>query len=261
MSYYTINKIHPWLYSIYDPLNVYCYLIVGDDKALLFDTGYGIASLQDTISEVTDKPVIVVLGHGHVDHVNGAYQFDEAWLHEADFDLFHAHSSEDWRRNIAEKLDPNATPQDFDPEAYITADTNNLKKLDVGYVFDLGGIHVEIVGMEGHSAGSVGILIQEHRVLIDSDSANNHIWMFLPESLPISRYITMLERTLGLEFDTFFIGHSSEPRPKSELQKYIQVAHNASKEKSEPYEMLPELNGFIYKEDDIAIVFSDKTLH
>jgi len=38
MSFYTIEQLQPWLYSIFDPLGLYCYLAVGDKSALLFDT-------------------------------------------------------------------------------------------------------------------------------------------------------------------------------------------------------------------------------
>ena len=117
MEYFTINKLHHWLYSIHDPKGSYCYIAVGNDKVLLFDTGYGMDSLQNAISSVTDKPVITVLGHGHVDHVNGAYQFEEVWLHEADFDLFHEHTSKEWRSDMVKE--DTSFPEGFVPDDYV----------------------------------------------------------------------------------------------------------------------------------------------
>ena len=255
MEYFTINKLHDWLYSIYDPRGSYCYLALGNEKALLFDAGYGIASLHNAIQSVTDKPVIIVLGHGHVDHVNGAYQFEEVWLHEADIDLFREHSSIEWRRRMAHE--EGIKPEDFNPDDYIHAPAPTIRHLKAGQVFDLGGLHMDVIDMAGHTPGSVGLLAREHQVLLDSDSANNHIWMHLPNSLPISQYIAMLEHVLTLDFDIFYTGHSNEPQPKSELQKYIQVARNASIEKAKPYAMF---DGLIYQEDNIAIVFNKDTL-
>lgn len=257
MDYYKINKLHHWLYSIYDPHGSFCYLVLGNDKALLFDTGYGIASLHEAISKVTDKPLITVLGHGHIDHVNGAYQFDEVWLHEADFDLFREHTSEQFRRDIVDGLKNEDMPDGFNPGDYIDAPAPTLRELEQGQVFDLGGLHIDVIGMAGHTPGSVGLLAREYRVLLNSDSANNHIWMHVPGSLRISQYTAMLEQVLTLDFNTFYTGHSDEPRPKSEMQKYIQVARNASIEKAKPYEMF---NGLIYQEGDIAIVFNTETL-
>jgi glyoxylase-like metal-dependent hydrolase (beta-lactamase superfamily II) len=260
MNFYDVKKIYPWLYSIYDPLGSYCYLVIGGEKALLFDTGHGIAPLREAINAITDKPVITVLSHGHVDHVNGAYQFDEVWLHEFDFDLFREHTSVELRMNIPCWVDKKIMPKNFNYDAYVNAATDNLRKLNVGHVFNLGGLNIEVIGTEGHTAGSIGLLAREHRVLLNGDSANSHVWMFLPNSLPVSQYIAMLERILELGFDTFYTGHSNEPLPKSELYKYIHVARNASFEKAEPYEAFSTFYGFLYQENDVGIVFNEKTL-
>lgn len=44
--------------------NVYCYLLVGSERALLFDTAYGEGNLREFVEEITDKPVMVVNSHG-----------------------------------------------------------------------------------------------------------------------------------------------------------------------------------------------------
>jgi glyoxylase-like metal-dependent hydrolase (beta-lactamase superfamily II) len=258
MKHYTVTEIHPWLYSIFDPLGAYCYLIVGEKEALLYDTVFGVACLREVINGITAKPVTVVLGHGHIDHVNGAHQFGEVWLHKADFALFEEHSSVRYRKSIAKR--PDNIPEGFDAEAYVNAPAPRLKELNVGQVFDLGNLTAETVGMEGHTAGSVGLLIREHRVLLNSDAANGHIWMFLNESLPVGQYVAMLERTMGLAFDTFYTGHSNEPQPKAMMEKYVQVARNSSVDKAEPYNPFPDLPGFLYQEDGVGIVFSERTL-
>ena len=220
MNYFTVKKLHDYLYSIHDPKGSYCYLVLGSTKALLFDTGYGLASLQDEISKLTDKPITVVLGHGHIDHANGALQFKEVWLHEADFDEFHEHTSKEWRKNISAEKDK--VPPGFNADDYINAPAPKLLKLEIGQVFDLGGLNVDVIDMAGHTPGSVGLILREHRILLNSDSANKHMWMQLPNSLPMSQYISMLEHVLTLEFDHFYTGHSNETRPKSELKKYLQ---------------------------------------
>jgi len=262
ISYYKVKKIYPWLYSIYDPQGVFCYLAVGSQRALLFDTAYGIGNLAQVVREITDRPLYVVLGHGHVDHANGAYQFEEVWLHEADFELYRVHTSQDFRRTILNGLnkDGASLPDGFDPEAYIKASKDNLNKLESGRIFYLGDLNIEVISMEGHTAGSIGLLAQEHKVLLDSDSANAHVWMFLNESLSVSQYIATLERVIKLDFDTFFIGHSNKPEPKSFFRKFINAARHVSIEKSEPYNTFPELKGFLYREDDVEIVFSEAKL-
>jgi len=262
MPYYAITQLNPWLYSLHDPLEVFCYLAVGKDRALLFDTCHGVGNLPEAIREITDKPVTVVISHGHVDHANGAWQFGEAWLHPADRELYREHTSEEFRRNVVKQLaDGQITPPaGFDPESYVKAGIGNLKELKIARVFDLGGLQLEVVSMEGHTAGSVGLLSREQRLLLVSDAASSHEWLFLKESLPISRYLATLERTMALPFDTFFTGHSNTFHTRADLQKFISAARHASIGKAEPYPTFPELKGYIYREDGAEIVFSAEKL-
>jgi len=279
--YYTVKKIYPWLYSIYDPQWVFCYLIVGEKHALLYDTAYGIAPLDEAVRSVTDLPYEVVLSHGHIDHVNGAYQFDKVWIHPGDYELCLRHASKTARRKIVEKMEaahnvsdpdplkeplpldmvnPNYNPADFNADEWIMQGAGNLKMLPDNKIFDLGGLTVEIVPMEGHTAGSVGLLIREHRVLLDSDAANHHIWMFLEESQDMCVYINMLKRVKELPFDTFFVGHQDDERPKSHFDKYITAAENIDMEKSIPYDTMVELGGRLYKEGEFEVVFNPKKI-
>ena len=257
-GYFTVKEIYPWLYSIYDPLNINCYLIVGNDAALLFDVAYGIGDLPATVREITDKPLVVVLGHGHHDHVNGAYQFEEVLLHEADFSLCRDKSAPERRQYAINRLNEwkITAPNGFDPEAYLLIGPGNMKKLDIGRIFNLGDINVEVIGMEGHTPGSIGLLVKEKKVLLDSDSANPGTWLFLKESLPLSFFLNMAKRVKELDFDVYFAAHSGGPQPKSDFDLFIKAAYNATVEKSEPLTYMPGVTGYVYKEDGVGITFS-----
>jgi len=257
---YTIKEIDSGVYQIKDPLDVLFYLVVGKEKALLFDTGYGIVDIPALIKTITDKPVIVVLGHGHIDHANGAYQFDEAYLRLPDFELCNEHTGSEIRDVILSRLEDAGLEPDFDKEMWKNSGKANLLPLAVGTVFDLGGVSVEVIDMSGHTGGSIGILIQEKRILIDSDSANSHCWMFMPQSLSLREYVLMLERTMMLDFDNFYVAHQERAHTKEDLQKFINVAKNATMEKSRPYDSWPQENPFIYEEDGVAVVFNERTL-
>jgi len=260
MLSYTVNEVDPGVYQIKDTLDVLMYLIVGDEKALLFDTGYGVIDLPAVVKSITDKPLTVVLGHGHIDHVNGAYQFDEVYLREPDFELCHEHTGIDLRQTIAERLKEANLKPDFDLDEWVKAGACKILPLEIGTVFDLGGIHVEIVDMAGHTAGSIGILLVEKRILIDSDSANVHCWMFVPHSLSVREYIAMLERVKQMGFDKFYVAHQENAHDKSYFDKFINVARNATIEKSEPYDSWPDMKPFIYSEDGVSIVINERTL-
>ncbi|MCL2499703.1 MAG: MBL fold metallo-hydrolase [Defluviitaleaceae bacterium] len=259
MDYYKVKELHNGIYSIHEPAEVFCYLLVGEKSALLYDTTFGLGDLAGTVRGITDLPLEVVLSHGHYDHGNGATQFEGAYIHPRDEVLCLKHSSRTGRRAALEKWVQKA-PENLNREAYIHAGSGELTHVEIGQVFDLGGMTVEVVALEGHTAGSVGLLVRERRILLASDALGPHIWMFLEESLSMKEYINMLTRIQGLPFDTFYIGHSDIPRPISEIELYKTVALNADAEKSEEYYHYKELGPLLYQEGDVGIVFNPKNM-
>ncbi|MDR2591090.1 MAG: MBL fold metallo-hydrolase [Oscillospiraceae bacterium] len=262
MLKFKVKEIQKGLFMLTDPLEVNLFLIVGEEKALLFDTGYGFVNTPTAIKEITDKPVTVVLGHGHLDHANGAYQFDEVYLREPDFDLCREHTGSKFRKMLVDRLEETGQKLDVDPETWINSGACNLIPLEAGTIFDLGGLHVEVIDMAGHTGGSIGLLIKEMRILLDSDSANSHCWMFMPQSLGINEYISMLERVKKLDFDTFYTAHQDFPHDKSFFDKYISVAKNVTMENSTPYgnDNWKELEPRVYSEGDISIVINERVI-
>ena len=61
---------------------LYCYLLVGEEKAMLIDTAYGEGDLRAMVESITDKPVMVCNTHGHFDHTGGNALWEEAWMSE-----------------------------------------------------------------------------------------------------------------------------------------------------------------------------------
>ena len=72
--------------------NVYMFLIVGEEKALLVDTGYSITDAVRFVRKVTPLPLILVNTHGHFDHIGGNADIGEAYLSEADWETARQHS-------------------------------------------------------------------------------------------------------------------------------------------------------------------------
>jgi len=260
MQGFKVTEINPGLHLIKDILEVNMYLIAGSEKALLFDTGYGVYDLHPVIKSITDKPLTVVLGHGHIDHANGAYQFDEVYMREEDNELLAEHTSKEIRESILERMSEEDFPPGFDRDKWVLEGACNVKPLKPGEVFDLGGKTVEIIDMAAHTGGSIGVLLREDRILLDSDSANTHCWIFIPQSLTLREYVAMLERVKKLEFDVFYVAHHDHAHPKSDFDKFIKAAKSAKIENSKPYDSWKELNPYIYTEDGVSIVFNERTL-
>ena len=67
-----VEKISDQLYVITETESVHCYLVIGSDKAMLFDIGYGYENIMPLVRTITDLPVMLVLSHGDPDHGLGS---------------------------------------------------------------------------------------------------------------------------------------------------------------------------------------------
>ena len=52
MSYFSTFKLRDNIYQFKDKMGVLATLIIGEEKALLFDTGYGIGNLKEEIKKI-----------------------------------------------------------------------------------------------------------------------------------------------------------------------------------------------------------------
>ena len=203
-----IIQIRPNVHLIDDAGDSTCYLITGSECALLVDSVNGYEDLKAITKTLTDLPVIVVNTHGHGDHIYGNVYFEEAWLHPADFALYDQFFG--YAKDIMEQNNLKPCP---------------VKALEIGQIFDLGGVQLEVVDLSGHTAGSIGLLDKDARIIYTGDGLNTHLWMQLDHSLPIS---TMLEtfRKLkaehGQDFDYVDHGHTKVLRDKEILDWMIQ---------------------------------------
>lgn len=220
-----IKQLRPNVYLIDDAGDSTCFLITGSERALLVDTANGQEDLQEIVRSLTELPVIVVNTHGHGDHVFGNVFFDEAWLHPADnalYDMFFGYAKEE-----LDKYGLKPCP---------------VKALEIGQIFDLGGVQLEVVDLKGHTAGSIGLLDKAGRIIYTGDGLNVHLWMQLDHSLPIT---TMLEtfRALkekhGSDFDYVAHGHAKELRGREILDWMIKGCEDilaGRTENDQPYQ-------------------------
>ena len=65
--------LRPDLWALDEVGKTVMYLINGDDKALLIDTGFGLSDLKSIVRELCgEKEIMVVNSHGHVDHTTSS---------------------------------------------------------------------------------------------------------------------------------------------------------------------------------------------
>jgi len=70
---YMIKEVNYWQYNVN-------YLILGSERAILFDSGPGVYSIRKVVETLTDLPVTVFASHLHFDHVGNHNEFDHIAL-------------------------------------------------------------------------------------------------------------------------------------------------------------------------------------
>lgn len=204
------------------------YLVEGDKKALIIDTGLGLVDLDKFIKTLTKLPVIVVDTHGHRDHAGGNLQFSEVFAHPADFAMIKNVSSEDYHKNAIQRALKDYP--DFD-ESFFSG-INDIKEPSLisvhsGYTFDLGNRKLEVMEVPGHTEGSIVLIDAENKLLFAGDNDNPTVWLFLEECLPLETYLQTLQNVNARndEFDTILPGHG-DPMDKAFIEEQIVCAQN-----------------------------------
>lgn len=207
MNYTEIRKN---IWQISDDDGVYCTLVRGDSLAVLWDTGYGKQDIRSFVEENVQTEYIVINSHGHPDHIGGNRQFENIYAGEDAFDEILYFS-----KTISSA-----------PVRY------NLKKLNIGQRLNLGGIHGRIISLAGHTKGSVGLLIEEERLLLAGDALNPCLWIFNYGAMPTNQLKKTLENLEETEFDNYLCGHSDKEIPREFLKIHMKNITSMSIENS-----------------------------
>ena len=186
-DWFDVYEIVPGVYSIHEPhqwQEVISYLIVGDDRAVMFDTGNGIGDMRAIVDSLTDLPVVVVNSHAHFDHVGGNHQFDTIVSIDTAYGREHANGLAN--EDVSIEVSPEALCRELPGET--TQDTHVIRPyadkvtwVEDGHTIDIGDHELEIRHMPGHSPGSVVLLDRERGYLWSGDTYYpGPIWLFFP---------------------------------------------------------------------------------
>lgn len=267
-----------WLISDYRLANLY--LVAGDERALLIDTGCGLGPIEDQVRElIGDKPLTIWITHLHGDHSLGVHLFDapafmhedEASLYEATKDLYGVEiPKDDFRDMYVMSRGPVRNP-DADvaelksliraPKRVVTFET-----FRDGDTIDLGNRVIEVIHTPGHSLGSCCFLDRSARILYSGDTLNDSLLLNIkPFTTSVATYRKSMEKLAARadEFDWLALGHDAlELAGKEHLYDYLEGTEkilNGTADGLIRKSALHSGTGFPYK--SVLIWFSPDAIH
>ena len=198
---YTIQTLddRTWLIEEEAECNVYMYLLAGQERAILLDTGYGTIPLGEITASLTSLPVTVLCTHGHFDHIGGNGWFSHVMMHGADRELYHQHRLE------VRRIAPHATA----PEA-----PEELDWFEGTMTLDLGGRTLEVFPTPGHTKGCVTVLDVERRWLFTGDTCcKAAVLLNFDHSADLATYRESVAAILERQprYDTTWPSHHAKP--------------------------------------------------
>lgn len=230
MEFYEAVKVNESLTMIKSRTGELLYLAEGTERAVLIDTCVGVGRLKDLVSTLTERPLTVLLTHGHVDHAMGAPEFEEVYMNLNDVPLYQRQCSLEERKGYLAAGLGDAFGQ-IPEESYVLPEKDYaFRELADGMTFDLGGLHIDAFGFPGHTKGSMVFLLREMRILILGDACNNSTFLFDQDACPLDEYIKALEGVrdrLKGKYDRVFLSHHEMETGTEIMDNVLEVCREA----------------------------------
>ena len=210
------------------------FLVEGDDKAALIDSGANCPDALELAKTLTDKDIILLNTHGDGDHTSGTSKFSCIYIHPADF-----------------------TGCEVDKRYPET----KLVEIKDGDLIDLGNRPLRIIHIPGHTKGSVAILDVNRRALFAGDSVQKgHIYMFGEKRQP-ELFEASLDKLIALnaEYDSIYASHDEYLLPGDYAEK-VKKAWRQVMSGNAPFEIIDLFGNKVrsYTTDDCGFYMEDR---
>lgn len=212
-DYYVVADLGGGAYAIGEPRYGQCnfsYLLVGSQRALLFDTGPGVRDIRAAVRSITVLPIEALPSHLHFDHVGNLGRFDAVAL--PDLPALRAQARDGhFSLGFYQFL---GFVEGFARPAFSVT-----RWVAPGSDIDLGGRTLTLLSVPGHTPDSVVLFDgQANRLFAGDFIYPSEIYAFLPGA-NLRDYAASgrrLEQVLNAD-STVYGGHGCDQLPKVDI--------------------------------------------
>lgn len=173
--WFEIYQVNADTFALLEPCHfeeVISFLVIGNERAALIDTGMGIGNIQIEVERLTNLPIIVVNTHTHLDHVGDNHRFSEVWVFDETTEIARLERGYT-RAECTQIMEPETyfdLPPDFDLTTYEIKPSQVTRRLTHLSTIDLGQRTLTVHHTPGHSPGSICLLDSRDRILFTGDT-------------------------------------------------------------------------------------------
>jgi glyoxylase-like metal-dependent hydrolase (beta-lactamase superfamily II) len=168
-GWFVTQEVLPGVWEIAEPTHVNTWLVSGQERAVILDTGLGIRPIRPVVESLCGLPIEVVATHYHFDHVGGHHEFPDIAIHEAGAEKLAAGTPEHLLDAYLHTI-PSPWPDGFGRDDWVVRPTSATRLLAEGDVLDLGGRALRVLHTPGHSPDSISLLDEAAGILFAADA-------------------------------------------------------------------------------------------
>jgi glyoxylase-like metal-dependent hydrolase (beta-lactamase superfamily II) len=233
-----VYRIRPGVFAIYEPHQseeVISYLILGQKRALLFDTGMGISDIKKLVTGLTPLPVSVMNSHTHNDHVGDNWRFSDIYGMDTAFTRVNAKgSSADAQAELAPGEICGDLPAGFDTKSYATRPFKITHWLHGGEKIDLGGRVIEVIATPGHTPDSISLWDAANGLLFTGDMYYpGTIFLYRPET-DLDAYEASIRKMAALKAKLLLPAHNVPVADPADLPRVLAAMREVRSGKIKP---------------------------
>ncbi len=189
------------------------YLVVGEERALLIDSGAGEVDVKAVCAEITELPVDLVNTHYHGDHTAANKDFDNVHMHPADV------------RKLTE--------------------WSQVTPVAEGFVFDLGGRQLEVIEIPGHTPGGIALYDKAANIMFTGDTVGRMPIFLVEGDYDLDAFEGSIKKLQTYGADMYG-AHDMEVNRADTLEKLLETLALYRAGKIEPAPASAPLTGKVY---------------
>lgn len=174
------------------------FLLAGDEKALLIDSGMQIHNAKEIAQQLVSLPIELLNTHGDMDHVGSNDEFESFYMDPAEASNYY----------------------------HTQKKTGHFIPVENGDILDLGNRKLEIIHIPGHTPGSIAVLDIDNRILYSGDTVQDGVIFMFGVQREFHAYMHSLKKLEGYQgrFDEIYPSHSSIPVQPELIHKLYEGA-------------------------------------